>query len=210
MNPETLNTLQTEHRCLLGQAEEIGAQLERIRNGCDPEYALLNDRVRFLKEHYIEVHCPKDKALIQKLLGDTGNLGAIMTPFLNAHETNFLKALGELEADLQAVLGEHIVLREDLLQHGDTALYHLREQIVTEETGPLPWARRRLAAQDWLDIGRANGTATRHRQEVDCSKVGILFPDVTRQVSPEIASREAARDPHEILSFPHKDQHEGH
>lgn len=210
MNPDTLNTLQTEHQCLLGQAEQIEEQLDRIRSGYDTDYVLLHDRIHFLKEHYIGVHCPKDKALVQKLLSDAGNLGAIMTPFLNAHAAAFLSSVDAMEADLQAVLSEQMVSREDLLQCGDRALHHLREQIATEETGPFPWARRRLEAQDWMDIARENGTVSRDRQEADCSEVGVLFPGLANRLSSETVSMKDAGDRCGILWFTHKDQDEGH
>ena len=96
MISDTLNTLQTEHQCLLGQAEQIEEQLDLIRGGYDPDYVLLNNRIHFLKGHYIEVHGPKDKALFQELLGGSGNLGAIMSPFLNLHCAAFLNDLDEL------------------------------------------------------------------------------------------------------------------
>lgn len=183
MNLETLNTLQTEHRCLLGQAAQIEEQLDWIRRARDPDYGLLNDRVEFLKEHYIEVHCPKDKVMMEKLVGGSGNLGAVMAPFLIAHETAFLANMKELAAGLKAVLTEQMVHRADLLRYGDAALYHLREQIATEEAGPLPWARRRLRRRDWNEVAAAHGTAQRW-QGADCTNIGHLFPRLERQASP--------------------------
>lgn len=186
MRFDTLNTLRAEHQCLLGQAGQIEDHLDWIRDGCDPDFVLLNDRIRFLKEHYIEVHAPKDKALVQALLDRSGNLGAIMTPFLNAHSTAFLKNMDELEADLQAVLCERMVSRDGLLHRGDRALHHLREQIATEEAGPFPWARRSLPAPDRANDARINGPVPRDRLHTDCSKVGRLFPRLASETSPGI------------------------
>lgn len=186
MTFDTLNTLRVEHRCLLGQAGQIEDQLDWVRGGCDPDFVLLNDRIRFLKELYIEVHAPKDRALVQALLDRSGNLGAIMTPFLNAHSTAFLKNMDELEADLQAVLCERMVSRDGLLHRGDRALHHLREQIATEEAGPFPWARRSLQAPDRVDDARAKESVPRGRWHADCSKVGMLFPRLASETSPGI------------------------
>ncbi len=162
MKSDILNTLQTEHQCLLDQAAQIQEQLDWIRDGYDPDYVLLNDRIRFLTEHYIEVHAPKDEALVQELLGGSGNLGAVMTPFLNAHAVAFLENLDELEADLQAVLCERMVSRDGLLRRGDRALHHIREQIATEEAGPFPWARSSLQTRDWINVAWAKGPVPHH------------------------------------------------
>lgn len=210
MRCDTLNTLQAEHQCLLGQAEQIEQQLDWIRGGCDPDYVLLNDRIRFLKEHYIEVHGPKDKALVQELLGDSGNLGAIMIPFLNAHSAAFLKSIDELEVDLQAVLCERMVSRASLLQRGDRALHHLREQVATEEAGPFPWARRSLQARDSSDEARANGSVPRARLRADCSKVGRLFPSLVSRTSPETKSMEVVWEPYGFPRSVDTDQYGGH
>lgn len=210
MKSDILNTLQTEHQCLLGQAEQIEEQLDRIRGGYDPDYVLLNDRIRFLKEHYIEVHGPKDKALVQALLGGSGNLGAVMTPFLNAHSVAFVENLDELEADLQAVLCERMVSRDGLLRRGDRTLHHLREQIATEEAGPFLWARRTLQAQDWMAGARAEGSVPRDRWRADCSKVGTLFPRLARRTSPETNSMEVVSEPYGVLRSFDTDRYGGH
>lgn len=210
MKSDILNTLQTEHQCLLGQAEYIEKQLDWIRGGYDPDYVLLNDRIHFLREHYIEVHGPKDKALVQELLGGSGNLGAIMTPFLNAHSMALLKNLDELEADLQAVLCERMVSRDGLLRRGDRALYHLREQIATEEAGPFPWARRSLQAQDRTDGARAKESVPWDRLGADCSKVGMLFPRLARRTSLETNSMEMVWEPYGVLRSFDTDRYGGH
>jgi hemerythrin-like domain-containing protein len=210
MISDTLNNLQTEHQCLLGQAEQIEEQLDLIRGGYDPDYVLLNNRIHFLKGHYIEVHGPKDKALFQELLGGSGNLGAIMAPFLNLHSAAFLNDLDELEADLQAVLCERMVSRGDLLRRGDRALHHLREQIATEEAGPFPWARRSLRGQNSMKAARAKESVPRDRLHADCSKVAMLFPRLARRPAPETTSMEAAWEPYRVLCSFDMDQYGGH
>lgn len=210
MRSDILNTLQAEHQCLLGQAEQIEEQLDWIRGGYDPDYVLLNDRIRFLKEHYTEVHGPKDKALVQALLGDAGNLGAIMTPFLNAHSADFLKNMDELESDLQAVLCERLVSRGGLLQRGDRALHHLREQIATEEAGPFPWARRSLRTPDRVDDAPAKGSVLRDGVYADCSNVGVLFPRLASNTSPETNSMETVWEPYGFPRPFDTDQYGGH
>ncbi|HSH41452.1 MAG TPA: hypothetical protein VK973_04930 [Arenicellales bacterium] len=204
MNLETLNTLQTEHRCLLGQAAQIGEQLEMIRRGCDPDYSLLHERVEFLKGHYIEVHCPKDKVMIEKLVGDSGNLGAVMAPFLNAHESAFLANMREFAAGLKAVLTERMISRDHLLRYGDAALYHLREQVATEEAGPLPWARQRLRRRDWKDVAAANGSA-QQSQVADCASIGYLFPHLDRQAASAARSRKPSRTALSATAHRHRD-----
>lgn len=201
MKSDILNTLQTEHQCLVGQAAQIEEQLDWIRHGGDPDYALLSDRIQFLKDHYIDIHRPKENAVVQKLISQAGNLGAVMAPFLNTHAAAFLKNLEGLEANLQAVLCERMVSRDDLLRRGDKALYHLREQVTTEEAGPFPWARRRLKARDWKDVARAKESIPWNRQGADCSKAGALFPRLARKTSPGTTSMEATREPCAVLGF---------
>lgn len=91
MGTNALNGLVIEHQCLLSQAREIGDQIGQVRAGSNTDYLLLADRVRFLKRQYIQVHHPKDDAVIQKLVGDDDCLDAVMSPFLNAHAAAFLR-----------------------------------------------------------------------------------------------------------------------
>lgn len=183
MKPAALNDLQNEHQCLLGQAEQIEHQLDRIREGARPDYALLTDRVRFLKDHYVGVHGPKDDVLVGKLVEGSDSVSGILTPFLNAHASAFLEHLDTLETDLQAVLCERLVPRALLLYHGDNALRHLRQQIATEESATFPWARKRLAERDWRQIGRSIRAVSRGSSGDDCAAAAELFPG-SRQAPP--------------------------
>lgn len=175
MKRVVLSHLQSEHRCLLGHAERIQHQLNQIREGSVPDYVLLADRVRFLKDHYASVHAPKDGELVARLAKGSGNLENILTPFLNAHGWAFLEHLEAFEAGLQAVLCEHPVARERLLHHGNAALRHLREQIATEESATFPWARSRLEESDWVDIAASGRRPSAGLAGAGCEAVEAPF-----------------------------------
>lgn len=71
MQAADLTGIQSEHHCLLGQVEHIEhieQALDQIRYGLAPDYALLMNRIRFLKHHDVHIHKPKDDALMRKLV----------------------------------------------------------------------------------------------------------------------------------------------
>jgi hypothetical protein len=149
MNSRTMHRIAAEHRCLLTLAETIGARLEREP---EPDYSELHALACALRRQFIEVHLPKERLIVDRLLADTGAARALLATFMNDHGLAFVDTLESFVTGLESLLVDQIVDRKQLHDSGCQALGHLRAQIAAEESSTLPWAGKSLGSRDWRAI----------------------------------------------------------
>ena len=166
MNSRAMHRIAAEHRCLLTLAETIGARLERQP---EPDYAELHALACALRRQFIEVHLPKERLIVDRLLAHTGAARALLATFMNDHGLAFVDSLESFVTGLESLLVDQIVDRGRLLDSGRRALEQLRAQIAAEESSTLPWAGRSLERSDWRAI-----EAGAHAHPRDCDLLAAI------------------------------------
>lgn len=146
----TLEHLSAEHRCLMTVAEEIERQLTELRAEAHTDFASLHERVVFLREHFVNAHLPKDRAVVAELVKHLADEARrVLSTFLNSDGIELMEHIEAFEENLKGVVCERMVARDELLRRGEATVHSLRAQIRLEESATLPWARTQLDEGAW-------------------------------------------------------------
>ncbi|QJR14221.1 hemerythrin domain-containing protein [Usitatibacter palustris] len=129
-------------------------QVERFHSGQRPDYELMLDIIRYLREYSDQFHHPREEVAFDLLAARCNDLAPLLDRLTQEHRV--IAIAGErLEALLQAALDDALFGRAELEAAAATYLVYYRHHIAREEGGVLARAKEALTPEDWEAARRA-------------------------------------------------------
>jgi hemerythrin-like domain-containing protein len=139
-----LDALDRDHRNLTAVLDVLQHQLDVLRRGGDPDYALMESVLDYCKSYGNVWHHPAEDRVYEQLERQPGALGELSRSLHDDHA-----ALGRVTADfheaLEDVLGDGMMRKEKLLELGDHFLSDYRNHLRLEERFLFPAAKKHLS-----------------------------------------------------------------
>jgi hemerythrin-like domain-containing protein len=160
----------------------LDAELRRLHEGGEPDYALMLD-IMYYMTHYADVlHHPKEDVVFARMKAREPALGAPIDDLTRQHAR--LREMGEtMVRELSDVLNGSIEPREQVERAARRYVDAMRAHMRAEEATILPRAERLLSDRDWIEIDAAianfddplfgskeHDRYTRLRQQIDAER----------------------------------------
>jgi hemerythrin-like domain-containing protein len=148
---DILAELDRDHRNLTSVLDVVQHQLDILRGGGDPDYALMESVLDYCKSYGNVWHHPAEDLVYEQLEKEPGAFGELSRSLHDDHA-----ALARVTADfheaLEDVLGEGVVPRERLLELGDHFVSDYRNHLRMEERFVFPAAKKHLSAGTLAEV----------------------------------------------------------
>jgi hemerythrin-like domain-containing protein len=160
----------------------LDAELRRLHDGSEPDYALMLD-IMYYMTHYADVlHHPKEDIVFARMKTRDPALAASIDDLTRQHVR--LREMGEtMVRELNDVLNGSIEPRAQVERAARTYVDAMRAHMRAEESVILPRAERLLSDRDWTEIDAAiahfddplfgskeHDRYTRLRQQIDAER----------------------------------------
>jgi hemerythrin-like domain-containing protein len=160
----------------------VDAELRRLHDGDEPDYALLLDIAYYMTRYADALHHPKEDIVFARMKAREPALGAAIDELGREHAR--LREMGEtMVRELTDVLNGTIEPRERVERAARAYVDAMRAHVHSEETTILPRAERLLSDRDWTQIDAAiasfddpvfgskeHDRYTRFRQQIDAER----------------------------------------
>ena len=123
-------------------------QVDAFHAGGEPNYALIQDIVSYLREYSDQFHHPREDVAFERLASHCPELKLIVARLQQEHRV-IAHCGATLLAHVEAVLEGSILPREQLEAAAATYLLYYQNHIRTEETTIPTRAAQHLTAEDW-------------------------------------------------------------
>lgn len=129
-------------------------ELDVFHAGGDPNYALMQDVVSYLRDYGDRCHHPREDVAFERLARHCPDLELVLARLQQEHRV--IAHAGEaLLAHITSALEGVIQPREQLQAAAATYLVYYENHIGSEENAVLPRAARHLTAEDWQAVRTA-------------------------------------------------------
>jgi hemerythrin-like domain-containing protein len=123
-------------------------QLDVFHVAGEPNYALMQDIVSYLREYGDRVHHPREDVAFARLARHCPEIELVLSRLQQEHRV-IAHAGDALSALITSALEDAVVPRERVEAAAATYLVYYENHIATEENAILPRAARHLTADDW-------------------------------------------------------------
>jgi hemerythrin-like domain-containing protein len=132
----------------------IQRELDRFHGGEDPDYQLMLDVIRYLRDYGDRFHHPREDEAFRRLLAHCPDRELPIARLLQEHRV--IAHAGErLRELLEQAANDAIVERGEIEVAAATYLVYYGNHIAREEEDILPRAARHLTADDWRAVKAA-------------------------------------------------------
>jgi hemerythrin-like domain-containing protein len=143
-----------EHEYYARLLRLLQKQVDVFHAGGEPNYALMQDIVSYLREYSDQFHHPREDVAFKRLTSYCPELELIVARLRQEHRV--IEHTGAtLMAHIEAALEGSILPREQLEAAAATYLIYYQNHIRTEETAILARAAQHLTAEDWEAVRAA-------------------------------------------------------
>ena len=156
-------------------------QVDVFHAGREPNYALMQDIVSYLREYSDRFHHPREDVAFERLTSYCPELELIVARLQQEHRV-IAHAGATLLAHIQAALEGSILPREQLEVAAATYLIYYQNHIRTEETAILTRATQNLTAEDWEAVRAAVPVAP---DPLFGANPQVRFSELRRQIAQE-------------------------
>jgi hemerythrin-like domain-containing protein len=147
----------TEHAYFAQLLRLLRKEIDVFHAGGEPNYELMVDVLRYLREYSDRVHHPREDIAFARLARHCPDLRLVLSRLQQEHRV--IAAAGvELLAKIEAVVGGEVVPREHVEAAAATYLVYYESHLAKEEAEVLDRARAHLTPTDW-DAVRSGITA---------------------------------------------------
>lgn len=151
MSVPAIDTLRREHSQMRSVLALVGAQLDRMERGEDPDFVLMANALYYMRKFPSQVHHPKEDLIFERLVAGEPSYRQEVERIHEQHEQIY-----ELEEWLvEMTLGNPIVgtsAAKRLMEFGRHYLQLQRDHSMTEEKLLFPRAEAVLTAKDWNKV----------------------------------------------------------
>jgi len=138
----------TEHTYFNQLLGLLRREVDAFHRGDAPNYELMQDIVRYLREYSDAVHHPREDVAFRRLLAHCPDLAQTLARLGQEHRV--IAHAGEvLLGLLRAVVGGAVIPRADVEVAAATYLVYYGNHIALEEEDVLPRAAKALTPEDW-------------------------------------------------------------
>jgi hemerythrin-like domain-containing protein len=147
----------TEHEYFARLLNLLRKEIDAFHAGSEPNYELMVDILRYLREYSDCVHHPREDIAFARLARHCPDLEVVLARLTQEHRV--IAAAGEdLLARIEAVVAGDVAPRERLEVAAATYLVCYESHLATEESDVLGRASAHLTPADW-DAVRTGGPA---------------------------------------------------
>lgn len=132
----------------------LRGELDVLHAGGEPNYALIQAIVSYLREYGDRVHHPREDAAFARLAQYCPEVELVLSRLQQQHRV-IAHAGDALSAHIAAALEGAIVPRDQIEAAAATYLVYYENHIATEDNAVLPRAGRHLTAADWEAVRAA-------------------------------------------------------
>ena len=138
----------TEHEYFARLLRLLRKEIDVFHTGTEPNYELMVDILRYLREYTDCVHHPREDIAFARLARHCPELEVVMARLMQEHRV--IAAAGEeLLARIEAVVAGDVSPRERLEAAAATYLVYYESHLAKEEREVLGRARAHLTPADW-------------------------------------------------------------
>ena len=137
-----------EHAYFAGLLRLLRREIDVFRTGAEPNYELMVDILRYLREYSDCVHHPREDIAFARLARHCPDLENVLAGLMQEHRV-IAGAGEELLARIEAVVAGEIAPRERLEAAAATYLVYYESHLAKEESEVLGRARAHLTPADW-------------------------------------------------------------
>lgn len=138
----------TEHAYFAQLLRLLRREIDVIHAGEDPNFELMVDILRYLREYADRVHHPREDVAFARLARHCPDMQAVLGR-LNQEHRVIETAGSELLARIEAAVGGEVVPREKIEAAAATFLVFYESHLAREENEVLARAGRHLTPADW-------------------------------------------------------------
>jgi hemerythrin-like domain-containing protein len=175
-----------EHEYYARLLRLLQKQVDVFHAGLEPNYALMQDIVSYLREYSDRFHHPREDVAFERLASYCPELELVVARLQQEHRV-IAHAGATLMAHIEAALEGSILPREQLEAAAATYLIYYQNHIRTEETAILARAGQHLTAEDWEAVRAAVLVAPDPMLGVDPQS---RFRELRRQIAQEAHAEE--------------------
>jgi len=138
----------TEHEYFARLLRLLRKEIDVFHTGTEPNYELMVDILRYLREYTDCVHHPREDIAFARLARHCPDLEVVIARLMQEHRV--IAAAGEdLLARIEAALAGDVAPRERLEAAAATFLVYYESHLAKEESEVLGRARAHLTPADW-------------------------------------------------------------
>ncbi len=138
----------TEHAYFAQLLRLLRREIDVIHAGEDPNFELMVDILRYLREYADRVHHPREDVAFARLARHCPDMQAVLGR-LNQEHRVIETAGAELLSRIEAAVGGEVVPREKIEAAAATFLVFYESHLAREENEVLARAGRHLTPADW-------------------------------------------------------------
>lgn len=175
-----------EHEYFVRLLRLLQKQVDVFHAGVEPNYALMQDIVSYLREYCDQFHHPREDVAFERLTSHCPEVELIVARLRQEHRV-IAHTGATLMAHIEAALEGSILPREQLEAAAATYLIYYQNHIRTEDTTILARAAQHLTAEDWEAVRAAVPVAPDPLFGVDPQ---MRFRELRRQIEQEARAEE--------------------
>lgn len=148
---DVLDKLLADHKHMARLLKLFEKQLLLVREGGNPDAALMQDIMGYLTHYPDLIHHPLEDLVFEHVMNRDASTASTLKP-LNAEHDRLARAGHDLKTCADSLESELLVRRETLLKLGSDYLQMLRQHMLYEEQNAFPLAHKLLDASEWERI----------------------------------------------------------